>query len=36
MTIVTDELMRMTVLTAPNHTLSSPCGHSGAPFRRMM
>src|SRR5436190_11610211 len=35
-TIVTDELMRMTVLIAPSGTLSSPCGHSAAPLRRMM
>src|SRR5205809_370621 len=36
MTIVTDELIRMTVLMAPSGTLSSPCGHSAAPLRRMM
>ena len=35
-TIVTEELIRMIVLTAPRGTLSSPCGHSTEPVRRMM
>ena len=35
-TIVTDEPIRMKVLAMPSQTFSSPCGHSGAPMRRMM
>ena len=35
-TIVTDEEMRRTVLTAPSGMFSSPCGQSVAPRRRMM
>jgi hypothetical protein len=35
-TIVTDELMRRTVLIAPSGTLSSWCGHSVAPMRSRM
>src|SRR5919201_4814846 len=35
-TIVTDELIRMMVLMVPSGTLSSPCGHSGAPTRSRM